>query len=158
MTDEEPHESAKFEAELYWNPESDSAELSLGPASGNAIDVPEKNLRLWFSAFDGRLYEVEFLRDARALMPRAADTELRHQASNRDAPEDPICCSMMRPYATGKACSESGHTWENCGDYVVARIDDNYGLPVRDGADGSASSYIQISHCPWCAAKLENGG
>ena len=32
-----------------------------------------------------------------------------------------------------------------------------YGLFVRDGENGSASSVIVISFCPWCGAKLPKG-
>ena len=29
-----------------------------------------------------------------------------------------------------------------------------YGLPIHDGENGRATSYIQIQHCPWCGKKL----
>ena len=29
-----------------------------------------------------------------------------------------------------------------------------YGLPVRDGPDGSAGSVLVVQYCPWCGAKL----
>jgi len=32
-----------------------------------------------------------------------------------------------------------------------------YGIPVRDGLNASASSAVQIRFCPWCGAELANG-
>ena len=29
-----------------------------------------------------------------------------------------------------------------------------YGLPVHDGENGRATSYVLIQHCPWCGKKL----
>ena len=31
---------------------------------------------------------------------------------------------------------------------------DEYGIPIRDGEKGKASSYILIDYCPWCGKKL----
>lgn len=30
----------------------------------------------------------------------------------------------------------------------------SYGLPVHDGDDGYAASWISIQYCPWCGTKL----
>jgi len=29
-----------------------------------------------------------------------------------------------------------------------------YGLPVYDGLNGAATSYVLIQHCPWCGKRL----
>ena len=31
---------------------------------------------------------------------------------------------------------------------------DEYGIPIHDGKNGKATSYILIHHCPWCGKKL----
>lgn len=37
--------------------------------------------------------------------------------------------------------------------YYSSRFDE-FGLPIKDGLKGTATSYIHISHCPWCGKKL----
>lgn len=37
--------------------------------------------------------------------------------------------------------------------YYVSKYDE-YGIPVRDGEEGSSMSYIEIKYCPWCGKKL----
>lgn len=29
-----------------------------------------------------------------------------------------------------------------------------YGIPIKDGMNGKATSYITIKYCPWCGKKL----
>lgn len=43
-----------------------------------------------------------------------------------------------------------------CGDYLVGYSErfDEYGLWVHDGPAGSASSWIEIRHCPCCGVAL----
>jgi len=31
---------------------------------------------------------------------------------------------------------------------------DEHGIPIRDGENGSAGSYVRIAYCPWCGARL----
>lgn len=31
---------------------------------------------------------------------------------------------------------------------------DEYGIPIHDGENGMATSYIAINFCPWCGKKL----
>lgn len=45
---------------------------------------------------------------------------------------------------------------DSCADQLVrynARFDE-YGLPIRDGQDGAASSAVSVSFCPWCGTRL----
>ena len=37
--------------------------------------------------------------------------------------------------------------------YYSSRFDE-YGIPIRDGERGCATSYILINNCPWCGKKL----
>ena len=41
-----------------------------------------------------------------------------------------------------------------CADAMILEVRGGYGLPVRDGKDGYASSVISIEFCPFCGAKL----
>lgn len=38
------------------------------------------------------------------------------------------------------------------------RVRGGFGLYVRDGEDGYASSTIEIAYCPWCGAGLPSIG
>jgi hypothetical protein len=43
----------------------------------------------------------------------------------------------------------------DCPDAVVVKMrNGDFGLPVRDGENSNASSYIVINFCPWCGAGL----
>lgn len=37
--------------------------------------------------------------------------------------------------------------------YYSSRFNE-FGIPIKDGLNGMATSYILISHCPWCGKKL----
>jgi len=53
-------------------------------------------------------------------------------------------------YHSTKTCEEHDDPWE-CPDMTLAKIsDDEYCIPIRDGG----SSFIEITHCPWCGIKL----
>ena len=41
-----------------------------------------------------------------------------------------------------------------CPDAMIAEVRGGFGLYVRDGEDGYATSTIEISFCPWCGTKL----
>lgn len=41
-----------------------------------------------------------------------------------------------------------------CPDAMIAEVRGGFGLYVRDGQDGYASSTIEIAYCPWCGTKL----
>lgn len=52
-------------------------------------------------------------------------------------------------YHSTMTCSEHKDPWE-CPDMTIVKTKNGYGIPVRDGG----SSFIQISHCPWCGVTL----
>ncbi|TQS40395.1 DUF6980 family protein [Cryptosporangium phraense] len=69
-----------------------------------------------------------------------------------DQIDDHSCPMLARQLA--QTCDQHPSPWD-CAHHVVVRLDDGrYGLPVRTGPDGSASSWIEIWHCPWCGAAL----
>lgn len=41
-----------------------------------------------------------------------------------------------------------------CPDAMIAQVRGGFGLYVRDGEDGYATSTIEIGYCPWCGIKL----
>lgn len=64
-----------------------------------------------------------------------------------------FCCRELRAQE-GQSCDVHASPWA-CPDVVVVRRrDGTYGLPVRDGEAGTATSSISISHCPWCGSPL----
>ena len=72
-----------------------------------------------------------------------------------DLPPEPVCCDLMAAqFADGcDACLDP----RGCAEHVVlffpARADlpiGEFGLPIRDGG----SSYLPISFCPWCGARV----
>lgn len=147
--------SVQWEVTLYYEPVGDTADLSLSVSDDESVDLPERGIRLWFGGastpwYNGRLSGIEFLTDARARVPYDAALKLDHEEANRDPDAATVCCSAMRPYATGTACPDHGDNWLDCPDYVVAKVKDRFGLPVRDGG----SSYIAIDFCPWCGSRL----
>lgn len=59
------------------------------------------------------------------------------------------CCDDLRGQVEA-ICPDHPDPWD-CADAVVVRLlDGSYGLPVHDGG----SSWITISHCPWCGSVL----
>ena len=52
-------------------------------------------------------------------------------------------------YRSTMTCEDHQDPWE-CPDMTIVKIEDNYGIPVRDGG----ASYIKIDHCPWCGIQL----
>jgi hypothetical protein len=64
------------------------------------------------------------------------------------------CCAAMRAQAE-LTCEQHPEPGE-CGDYLIAYLPPRpeFGLWVHDGEDSSASSYVVIGACPWCAAPL----
>jgi hypothetical protein len=78
-----------------------------------------------------------------------------------DAPPEPLCCDRMAAQFTS-AC-DTCLDQRDCANHVVlyfpTRQDlatGEFGLPIRDGG----SSYLPISHCPWCGSRvpLASGG
>jgi hypothetical protein len=67
------------------------------------------------------------------------------------------CCEMMR-LKIENVCDQHPDR-RACPDTVIdySPSSDSYGLPIHDGEDGFAASWIKISYCPWCATKLPNG-
>lgn len=61
------------------------------------------------------------------------------------------CCSDMRRNLQHKCDVHSEP--EDCPDALVGLFGDEYGLRIHDGG----SSYVVISHCPWCGARLPRG-
>lgn len=64
-----------------------------------------------------------------------------------------MCCKDMMD---NTYCTD--HDWDYLGNedklvYYSSKFDE-YGLPVYDGENGSASSYVIIQYCPWCGKKL----
>ena len=62
-------------------------------------------------------------------------------------PSDFPCIHMA--YHSTMTCEDHKDPWE-CPDMTIVKTKSGYGIPVRDGG----SSYIQISHCPWCGTQL----
>ena len=60
------------------------------------------------------------------------------------------CCEDMR-LALDFACDQHADPFE-CADGLVVynEVFDEYGIPVHDGG----ASYLLISHCPFCGARL----
>jgi Domain of unknown function (DUF6980) len=64
-----------------------------------------------------------------------------------------VCCPMMERQLSQR-CDIHQSPWD-CPDFVVVRLcDGTYGLPIRTGANGSASSSLALWHCPWCGSPL----
>ncbi|WP_374454911.1 hypothetical protein [Nocardioides sp.] len=64
------------------------------------------------------------------------------------------CCARMRESIEFR-CDQHPAVGE-CGDYLIgysAKFDE-YGLWVHDGPGGSASSWVEIHHCPFCGGRL----
>lgn len=63
------------------------------------------------------------------------------------------CCDDMAAHLN-QSCDMHSNPWD-CADAVIVRSKQGeYGLPVRDGENASASSFILISHCPWCGKQV----
>lgn len=64
------------------------------------------------------------------------------------------CCERIRAAVLFR-CDEHPEVGE-CGDYLVGYSErfDEYGLWIHDGPGGSASSWIEIHHCPFCGGHL----
>lgn len=62
------------------------------------------------------------------------------------------CCDRMA-YDLDQTCDLHADR-AACPDAMIARVRGGFGLYVRDGEDGYATSTIEIAHCPWCGTKL----
>lgn len=64
------------------------------------------------------------------------------------------CCQRLRD-AVEFRCHEHPEVGA-CGDYVIGHSEkfDEYGIWVHDGPGGSASSSIEIRHCPFCGGRM----
>ena len=60
------------------------------------------------------------------------------------------CCEMMRSNVES-VCEQHPNRYD-CPDCLIhyGARNRSYGIIIHDGG----SSYIQISHCPWCGTKL----
>ena len=74
------------------------------------------------------------------------DTE--QQVINRGHNPSEFPCIHIAYHST-MPCDKHNDPWE-CPDMTIVKTNDGYGIPIRDGG----SSYIKISHCPWCGIKL----
>jgi len=63
------------------------------------------------------------------------------------------CCKMME-YHLNYKCDMHADPFECPDNIIIYHKSQQYGIPVRDGINSSASSFIQIKHCPWCGQKL----
>jgi hypothetical protein len=65
-----------------------------------------------------------------------------------------FCCDDMRRQIQF-TCPDHAGPFE-CPDALVVRVKatGEYGIVVRDGPDGSGSSYVVIDYCPWCGKTL----
>jgi len=59
-----------------------------------------------------------------------------------------ICCDDMKE----KMCY-TGQNEEDKLVYYSSRFSE-YGLPIYDGENGKATSYVLIQYCPWCGKRL----
>ena len=66
----------------------------------------------------------------------------------------PHCCDALKTHVEHR-CPVHPNPLD-CPDNVVIYVPrfDEFGLPVRDGENASAHSYITITRCPWYGAKL----
>jgi len=64
------------------------------------------------------------------------------------------CCERLAD-AIQFRCDQHPEIGE-CGDYLIGYSEkfDEYGLWVHDGPGGSASSWIEIRHCPFCGGRM----
>jgi hypothetical protein len=64
------------------------------------------------------------------------------------------CCVEMREQIDHTCSHHPGAG--TCPDQVVAYLPKRgeYGLWIRDGEDGAATSYLVIRFCPWCGKRL----
>ena len=61
------------------------------------------------------------------------------------------CCSQMESHAEHQ-CAMHPDPFD-CPDNLIYRSDEaRYGIIIHDGA----SSFIEISFCPWCGKKLKS--
>ena len=66
-----------------------------------------------------------------------------------------ICCENMGEmlYFIDSKLSLSENGVEDKMVYYSSKFNE-YGLPVYDGENGSATSYVMIQYCPWCGREL----
>ncbi|WP_442854127.1 DUF6980 family protein [Brevundimonas sp. Root1279] len=62
------------------------------------------------------------------------------------------CCDRMA-YDLSRTCDLHAAR-AACPDAMIARVKGGFGLYIRDGENGFATSTIEIAYCPWCGTKL----
>ncbi len=74
--------------------------------------------------------------------------------SNSVSNQDHFICAHIAEEIT-KSCNVHSSPLD-CPDFLVVYVPEyrEYGLPIRDGKNSSASSYVVINYCPWCGKKL----
>lgn len=83
-----------------------------------------------------------------------ADGALARRVRDRGADPAWFPCVHLAEQATRTCATHDDPS--DCPDAVVlhAPIFDEYGIPVRDGEGGAASSSVLIRNCPWCGVAL----
>ena len=56
-------------------------------------------------------------------------------------------------YCVDESCMVTENSVEDKMVYFSSKFNE-YGLPIHDGENGRATSYILIQYCPWCGKKL----
>lgn len=100
---------------------------------------------------------VEHGRESDDLPARVPDSQAAHLEDRRLARhQQRHCCKRMQD-AVEFRCGQHPQLGE-CGDYLIGYSEkfDEYGTWVHDGPGGSASSWIEIQHCPFCGGKLRS--
>ena len=88
--------------------------------------------------------------------PACADFDLELRCKAEKIPVNQFPCVHMAYYGTA-LCDTHENGWD-CTDVSVVRDErGDWGLPIRDGEDGSAETMIRIRHCPWCGKNLDEG-
>lgn len=66
-----------------------------------------------------------------------------------------FCCEDMEEhvYLVDLNVSFDGGDEDTKVVYYSSKFDE-YGIPIHDGENGSATSFITIEYCPWCGKRL----
>jgi Domain of unknown function (DUF6980) len=57
-------------------------------------------------------------------------------------------------YRSISECEQHANPWDCPDNVIVCDRKKNFGIPIRTGEEGSASSMIGIEYCPWCGKKI----
>jgi len=85
--------------------------------------------------------------------PACSDWKIVQKLKENDIDWKKYPCVHLA-YRSMAECEQHSNPWDCPNNVVVHDGKKNFGIPIRTGEEGSATSMIGIEYCPWCGKKI----